>query len=450
MSDPQTPARGEADDPCFGERLLKLSRSVGFQWLDQHRDHIQKTPEYAALVELFPRLEAILDEGLEEDPQEFFRTMVHVFQTQAAYNSVLSGDFPESGLSGADLATPHRMARELHYFSPFVMPVILWLHDIGRFQDKRRHTEKSAELICSHGLLEDKGLSEQERVLILKIVEHHLLMGTLYTGESSYMSFELLLKDPAFSTLLADRSWVRLFIESLTLFTMIDVWGYHLRGVSPTSIGDYLEMKREMEQIFAESSDLPGIPKAMRQRSRSQLEWRLMGCMAAFSNIGRQPHLTVDFYREMIMDGFRRYASGQGISADWNGFKDRYLDKLDQVQFKYALGVFVPLTFGGADKIRQPTTDTRMNPDLFHLLAHINRRITLEEQRGLDCIAGAVWDVVFGGYPPWNRKTSFQAALERPGTIEAVVARSRVSTDRTKAVNTLNVDFAGCWEDVQQ
>lgn len=274
-------------------------------------------------------------------------------------------------------------------------------------------------------------------------------MGTLYTGESSYMSFEPLLKDEAFRNLLADKAWTRRFIDCLTLFTMIDVWGYHLRGVSSTSITDYLEMKREMEQIFTESTDLAGIRRTMRERSRHQLEWRLMGCMAAFANIGRQPHLTEEFYRAMIRDGFRRYIGRQGMATDWNRFKDTCLDRLDQVQFKYALGVLVPLSFGGADKIRQPAADSRMNPDLFHLLVRINDRIARVEDTGSDCVPGALWEVIFTGYPAWDRRTNFQAVLEKPGSIDAVVARAQVNTDREKGVNTLTLDFAGFWEDAQ-
>lgn len=433
----------------FGERFLKLTERISYGWLDRNRENIQETQEYDEMLGLFPPLAGIFRQGLEQDPQEFFRTVAHVFQTLSAYNRVLSGDFPESGLEDRDLAKPHAMARAVTSFSPLVMPVILYLHDIGRFEDKRRHTEKSAEMITSHRLLEGKGLSEQETVLILKVVEHHLLMGTLYTGESSYLSFEPLLKDEAFRSLLVDKTWSRRFIDCLTLFTMIDVWGYHLRGVSSTSIADYLDMKREMEQIFTESTDLAGIRKTMRQRSRHHLEWRLMGCMAAFANIGRQPHLTMDFYRAMIQEGFKRYIERQGIATEWNRFKDTRLDRLDQAQFKYALGVLVPLSFGGADKIRQPAADARMNPDLFHLLVRINDRIAREEDTGTDCVPGALWEVIFTGYPAWDRPTNFQAVLEKPGSIDAVIARSRVSTDREKGVNALTLDFAGFWEDAQ-
>ena len=432
----------------FKDKLLAFSQGISPGWLDNNKECIDKTPEYAALIHLFPPLREIFRRGLEEDSQEFYRTLIHTFQTQAAYNRICSGDFPESGLQRNDLRDVFDLAHSISLFSSLLVPTILWLHDIGRLEDKRRHNEKSAEMISQFDILRHKGLSEEEKVIIQKVIRYHLLIGTLYTGESSYTSFEPLFRDEGFRAILSNRTSLKYFLDSLTLFTMIDVWGYHISDISPTMIENYLEIRNEMGEIFAEDSNLDAIIKGLRDKSRRHLDWRLMGYMMAFSKIGKKPHLTLDFYAAMIDDGFKRYAERENLSTDWSGFKDKYLNKIDQVQFKYGLGVLIPLTYGGTGKKMHLTENTRVNENLFHLLVNINNRITKEEKTNTQCIPGALWNVVFKGYPLWNRKTDFHERLNETGQIEEVIGEGKVSVDKNEGMNTLSIDYSGFWKDI--
>jgi hypothetical protein len=430
-------------------KLLKFSEGISFDWLNHNREQIDNTAEFNNLIHLFPPLDEIFRKGLEEDPHEFTRTLIHTFQTQAAYNRICSGDFPESELDRTAIREVYDLAHSISSSSPLMMPIILWLHDIGRFEDKGRHNEKSAEMISEFNLLNDKGLSEEEAILIRKVIQYHLLIGTLYTGESSYMCFEPLLKDEGFQIILRDKPSIKLFVDALTLFTMIDVWGYHTNDISPNMIDNYLGIRQEMGQIFAKSGNLSEIIKGLREKSRKHLDWRLMGYMMAFSKIGKKPHLTFDFYAGMINDGFRRYAEREGLSTDWNGFKDTYLNKIDQVQFKYGLGVLIPLSYGGTGKKMHLTEDTRVNPNLFHLLVNINSRIQKEENVNAECVPGALWNVVFKGYPLWNQKTDFHQRLDEPGQIEEIIEKGKVSVDKKEGLNVLSVDYRGYWNDIE-
>ena len=434
----------------FSDKLLTFSRSISLDWLFQNSEQIESTSEFNTLTSLFPPLEEICRKGLEEDPQEFFRTLPHTFQTQAAYNRICVGDFPESGLEKDVIGDVCHLAQSISSFSPLVMPIILWLHDIGRLEDKRRHNEKSAEMIWEFHLLDNKGITEEEAIIIRKVIQYHLLIGTLYTGESSYMSFAPLLMDKEFQTILENKSSIELFFDCLTLFTIIDVWGYHINDISPTMIGNYLEIRDEMREIFAESGDPDKIIQGLMEKSGKHLDWRLMGYMMAFSKIGKKPHLTIDLYAGMINDGFNRYIEREGLSEDWNSFKDKHLDKIDQVQFKYGLGVLIPLTYGGTGKKMHLTEDTRVNPNLFHLLVNINNRITKEEETNTGCIPGALWNVVFKGYPPWNRWTDFHQRLNEPGRIEEIISKGEVSVDKKEGVNILSVDYRDHWKDIDR
>ncbi|MDY7035653.1 MAG: hypothetical protein SV375_05750 [Thermodesulfobacteriota bacterium] len=432
----------------FQEKLLAFSQGISPGWLDNNKECIDKTPEYATLIHLFPPLGEIFRRGLKDDPQEFYRTLVHTFQTQAAYNRICSGNFPESGLQRHALRDVFDLAHSLSLFSSLLVPTILWLHDIGRFEDKRRHNEKSAEMISQFDLLKNKGLSEIEKVIILKVIQYHLLIGTLYTGESSYTSFEPLFRDEVFRVILSDKRSLEYFLDSLTLFTMIDVWGYHISDISSTMIKNYLEIRNEMGEIFAEGGDRDAIIKGLKDKSRRHMDWRLMGYMMAFSKIGKKPHLTLDFYSALMEDGFKRYAEREHLSTDWNDFKNQYMNKIDQVQFKYGLGVLIPLTYGGTGQKMHLTENTRVNENIFHLLVNINNRIIKEEKMNTQCIPGALWNVVFKGYPLWNRKTDFHERLNETGQIEELIEMGTVSVDKNEGINTLSIDYGGFWKDI--
>ncbi|MEE4353376.1 MAG: hypothetical protein V2J25_10960 [Desulfatiglans sp.] len=432
----------------FSNELLSFSQGISLDWLDQHRGAIQRTPEFQRLVELFPPLEERFRQWEENDPPEFLRTLVHTFQTQAAYNRVCAGSFPESGLEEAVIKKVKDLADRVFSFSPILLPVILWLHDIGRSEDKQRHNEKSAEMISALRLLDDRGFMEEEIRLIRTVVQYHLLIGTLYTGESSYLSFYQLIDDKAFGPILEDPSSTARFLDSLTLFTIIDVWGYHINDISPIMIDNYLDIRREMASVFSDADDLEAIKSGLRERSRRHVDWRLMGFMMAFSKIGKRPHLTLDFYRDLILRGFEAYKAREQLAFDWDEFKEKSLHRLDQVQFKYGLGVLIPLGYGGTGRKMHLKDDTLVSPDLFHLLICINNRIE-EEEKNSRCIPDSIWNVLFKGYPPWNRYTNFFERLKEPGLIGEIISQGEVHVDEKEGVNTLIVNYRGYWNDLE-
>lgn len=432
----------------FRYSITAFSGSITVEWVFGNKNHINQTMQFETLINFFPPLSEVFMNWQREEPQEFFRTIIHTFQTQAAYNSICSANFPESGLNKEAIDKVNDLAKSISSFSPLLIPVILWLHDIGRYVNRQIHNEKSAEMITEMALLENRGLSAQEIILIKKVVQYHLLIGTLYTGESSYLSFEPLLMDKEFKTILNDESSIKLFINSLTLFTMIDVWGYHINDISQTMIDNYIDIRDEMSEIFVGVNDIDQLMEGLREKSRKHIDWRLMGFMLAFSKIGTKPHLTIDFYSKKINDSFKRYTEREALSIDWHEFKNQYLNKIDQVQFKYGLGVLIPLSYGGTGRKMHLTVDTEINPNLLHLLVNINNRIKNEENLNTECIADELWNVVFVGFPPWNRDTNFHEILNTPGQIEEIVKSGKVSVNKQEGVNILTIDYSNFWCDI--
>lgn len=425
----------------FIEKLTTLSKSISLDWLAKKGDNIQQTDELNNLFALFPPLQEIMAKGQKNDLREYHRTLVHIFQTQAVYNRIVAGDFPESTLDRNDIKDVCKLAHLISSFSSVLMPAILWLHDVGRFKDKKQHNEISAEMIMQHGMLNDNGLKKEEIILIQNVVKHHLLIGTLYTGESSYTSFEHLLKDDNFLFILDNNKLMDMFLDSLTLFTMIDVWGYHINDISVTMIKNYFEINREIKTIFCSDKKTDEIMNSLREKSRDHLDWRLMGYLMAFSKIGKKSHLTYDYYLGLIKQGFKKYIDREGIVATWDEFKEKYLNKINKVEFKYGLGILIPLSYGGTGRKMHLTKETIVNPNLFHLLVKINERISKEEKSNRQCISMGLWNVIFKGYPPWNQSAGFFQKLNKPECIENVVRNGFVQADHNGETNVLTIDY---------
>ena len=72
----------------------------------------------------------------------------------------------------------------------------------------------------------------------------------------------------------------------------------------------------------------------------------------------------------------------------------------------------------------------------------------MEEESSPQCIPEAIWNVVFKGYPFWNRRTDFHERLNEPGQIEEIINRGQVIFDKQEGVNTLTIDYGDYWNDL--
>ncbi|MBI1988073.1 MAG: hypothetical protein HYS70_06995 [Nitrospinae bacterium] len=230
------------------EKLLSFGQGITLEWVNQtgwaRERRWEASEECEQLSHFFPPLRELWVKGAQSDPAEFGRTLAHTFNAIAVHNRIQSRSFPESGLSDTELEPVCRLSASLVQANPSLMPLILWLHDMGRLEDKEHHPEKGAQLVRELGLLEGIALSPEEALLVTKVIESHLLVGTLYSGEISFLAFSVLLDDPEFLPFLSDAPLMELFIEALILFTIIDVWAYpyNARAISAAMIGNYLQI----------------------------------------------------------------------------------------------------------------------------------------------------------------------------------------------------------------
>jgi hypothetical protein len=430
------------------QELMNFTRQISLDWINQYGKEIDRTQEYQDLISLFPPLSELFGQGKEEDPAEFGRTTAHTFHTLAVLNRISSQSFFESGLNQHELQTVYALADSITARSPLIMPLILWLHDIGKMQDKRHHTEKSAELVSTMGLLNGWGITPAWVLLITKVIQYHLLVGTLYSGEISYLSFRAIIEDAEFIPILAESKLRDLFIDALILFTMIDIWGYpyNSQAITAAMIRNYLNIAQELRFVLEKGEDKEETYERLINIAQQSADWRLACYLRAFSHLGTKPYLTPEFYQEKLIQGAEVFLGKTLSPATWVAFREEYLDKFYQIQFKYALGLLCLLSFETLENFRQGcTAETQVNPNLLKLLTLLNNKLkTREMTQGLpeDCL----WEVYFTGTPLWTRKSNIFEEINRPGIIEEIVSSAKNQGQNNHWAQSLYLDFQPYWK----
>ena len=428
--------------------LIDFTQQISLGWINQYAGEIDCTREYQHLLSLFPPLSELFKQGKQEDPAEFGRTVDHTFHTIAVLNQISQQCFTESGLNQDELQPVYTLTNSMTSNSPLIMPLILWLHDIGKLRDKRHHTEKSAELVSSMELMKGWGMDQALVLLITKVIQYHLLVGTLYSGEISYLSFRIMIEDHEFIPILQDSRLRELFIDALILFTMIDIWGYpyNSQAISAAMIRNYLSIAQELRYVLGRGEDKKETNGRLISIAQQSTDWRLACYLRAFSHLGTKPYLTPEFYQEKLIQGAGVFL-GKSLSRNaWLVFKNDRLDKFYQIQFKYALGLLCLLSFESLENFRQGCIpETQVNPNLFKLLVLLNDILKTQERvYGLpgDCL----WEGYFTGTPIWTRKSNIFEQINRPGILEEIVSQAKIKGGENHLAWSFYLDFQPYWK----
>ena len=194
-------------------------------------NEIEKTQIYTDFLKSFPNLSEIFEMGITRDKQEFTRTVKHIFRSIKIFLNILSDSFTIEGFSSQTLSKILKKLEKIQQYNTLIFPLILSYHDIGKFIRKRDHPHQSFILISSRNLLSPFNLLENDRILIEKVIQYHVLFATIYTGESTYYGSYSLIRDPILAQLLSDHKYLSLFIDLLEIFTYIDILGYYFSSI---------------------------------------------------------------------------------------------------------------------------------------------------------------------------------------------------------------------------
>ena len=150
-------------------------------------------------------------------------------------------------------------------------------HDIGRYIDNKQHPYHSYHLVSKMKLLDPFELSEVDKLLIQEIIHYHLLIATIYTGESTFYGIYSLFNDSEFNKLLSNEATLDKFIDLLEVFTYIDILGYYYTKIFDHYIKYYEEINSKLKEILSLWPNKDLVLNKAKDYSHEWLDWRLAG-----------------------------------------------------------------------------------------------------------------------------------------------------------------------------
>ncbi|MFX1513812.1 MAG: hypothetical protein ACFFCQ_14605 [Promethearchaeota archaeon] len=428
------------------QEFLLFLETIPLSSIDDLNGSILESDIYQKLVQSFPRLNRIFGTSLEKNPEEFHRTIQHTLRALIAYSKFKVDAFKEItgfNLSKRAIKEIQRLLIESADHRSHYLPLIIVFHDIGRPFNKTAHSYESASLIETFSLLDGLGLTKKEQILISKAIEYHLLVGSIYSGESTYYSITSLCQDQKFTILLEDPQFIKLFTALTTVFTIFDIWGYPYGRIFNHYIDYYIQLKEKLENLLALWPNKELLIQQVQKTCQSRLEWRLAASLRIFQFVGTSPKLSYEYYTQLVKKAVTAYLQQQEEEeVTWQEFKQNQLSQICKVQLKYGLGLLQRLA-SGQDyiKVRQGHVPQQISPDLIHFWSILNQKILKLIQT--TPFPQAVWNVSVEGLPSQYLDAMNHLLKLNMTDFEVVLAQAVIESDSTRKENILHLDFSG-------
>jgi len=417
------------------DSLSKLFKNIELSWIDSVAD-IDSSDELFDLISIFPNLERIFQDAREKNRDEIQRTIRHIFRSYKIFFLIKSGGFSHETLSQGSINKIREKVLNQHSQNQLFIPIILMYHDIGRYIDNKKHPYHSYHLISSMRLLEPFELSDIEKLLIRKIVHYHLLIATVYTGESTYYGIYSLLNDPEFIKLLSHEKIINRFIDLLEVFTYIDILGYYYTKIFDHYIKYYDEISSKLKIILSIWPDKELALKKAKLYSQEWLEWRLAGALRIFQFVETKPHLTKEFYYNKLKDSIKESGNQILSEINWDSIKDQFLIHSYKIQMRYSLALLMILAFGSFQRM-----GLKINTGVSYKLILFWTLLSKEIESRSKNNPNSLWNVFLEGMPHWSKiDKSFINKLNED-TIKSLIHESKHVFDKDKEEFNLYLDF---------
>ncbi|KKN64151.1 hypothetical protein LCGC14_0494450 [marine sediment metagenome] len=421
------------------QSLSEIFEEIDVSWIDSSK-HINKSDKYYDLLSLFPNLRKKFEEGRQKDEVEFHRTVKHIFRIFKIYFLMKAGEFNHNTLSSISSQTISRKVKNQFMQNELVLPLILMYHDIGRFIDKNDHPNQSVLFISNNNLLESFKLEDADKLLIKKVIQYHLLFAAIYTGESTYFGIYSLLNDKEFIKLFSNERYFRLFIDSLEIFTYIDILGYSYAKIYDHYIKYFNEINKKLKTILSFWPDKESALEKAIKFSNELLEWRIAGALRIFQFVDTKSYLTREFYFNKIKESVFNINNVITLNVDWNSIQTNYLKFSYQIQIKYGLG-FLMLLSKKCEKMkfeRSPMKrDQIISSNLILFWIILSKEIGIRSKGDMGCM----WNVYFKGLPIWSKWDGKMKKLLNHKTLESIIKSAYQNFDQNKKEFNLYLDF---------
>ena len=417
------------------DSLSKLFKNIELSWIDSVAN-IDSSDEFSDLISIFPNLERIFQDAREKNRDEIQRTIRHIFRSYKIFFLIKSGEFSHETLSQESITKIHEKVMNQHSQNQLIIPIILMYHDIGRYVDNKKHPYHSYNLISSMDLLELFELSDIEKLLIKNLVHYHLLIATIYTGESTFYGIYSLFNDPEFIKLLSYENTINRFIDLLEVFTYIDILGYYYTKIFDHYVKYYYEISSKLKMILRFLPDKELALKKAKEYSHEWLEWRIAGALRIFQFVETKPHLTKEFYYNKLKESIKECGNQLLSELNWDSLKDQYLTHSYKIQMRYSLALLMILAFGSFQRM-----GLKINTGVSYKLILFWTLLSKEVKSRSGNNSKSLWNVFLEGIPHWSKIDKSFIEKINEDKIEIIIHNANHEFDETKGEFTLYLDF---------
>jgi hypothetical protein len=297
------------------------------------------------ITKLMPKWGDILYEGRNYDEIETFRTIRHIFRSLWVYFAILDDRF-NTNVEIYNIKSLKKFLENIYDFQTDFFLIILLYHDIGRPFNRVWHTYESAKIIKEKNLLNDFSLSIMQKKILYGVIKYHLLLGTIFTGESSYTGAISLYNDNFLEEVWNNKESISYFFNTLTAFTVIDIWGYDYSKIYNHYFSFYTRICNNLTKIFIRSIPFQGkdrlakLYKGLSKIDVENIKWRLACSFRIFQFVNIRPYLTEKYFYSKIDEALN------SIGINWELFQNRLGKNHNKIQFKYTLPIMMVLASG--------------------------------------------------------------------------------------------------------
>ncbi len=426
------------------QKLLQSLEKISLASLDNPKNNVLDSEIYNKYLNVVPQLKPVLDNMYESNPEELQRTMQHTLRALLVYSKFNNEKFPPqntTNLSLESIITIQTLLNEATNNKPKILSLILAFHDIGRPFNREAHSYESARLIEEFNLLDAFNLNENEIILVLKAIEYHLLVGSIYSGESTFYYLTSLCQDQKFTILLEDIHLIKQFASLVSVFTIFDIWGYGYGRIFDHYPYYYVQLRDEIVKLLSFWPDLDTIISESRKTSESWLDWRMAAAVRIFQYLGTTPKLTNNFYTNLIKKAASDYLQKDLTDASWSRFKQENFSQIHKVQLKYGLGLLQRLASGHAYMdVRRGCIPSQIRSDLIQFWVLLNQKIL--DMNRVSTFPHAIWNVSVEGLPSLYADAWTHLLKLDMKDFKDVLTQMKPSYDFSRQENNARLDFS--------
>lgn len=284
-----------------------------------------------------------------------------------------------------------------------LLKIVTLYHDIGKVRDKLNHGEHSFDILQETSALQDLPLDDESRILAGLIIRHHLVLGTMLTGEWSVKKLCWVHED--IHTQVPEDIFYRL----LVLFSVLDTWAY-------ANDNAYAARLLYNYDRIVQRFQLDSWPEHIQANHL----WRFCCFIAAWRHNDYLDNTTMQIYEEKL-----KQQTDHNRTSLWHKYQ-----KLSDVNLNYAIWLLGNCCFDSIQLHRQARLqDIHIHDSLFMILDDV-----------IDTLAKVdtdnTWDVLFNGYrdPLAKAMRVFEKLRKEPASLAPVLEAKELDLSRGQLI----------------